>query len=48
MATVSNGLLAEREIDVSLQRIYEKAFQLGVLDQTSGGANPNPYTASAS
>ena len=44
-AAVRNGLLKEAELDVSLQRIYEKAFQLGVVDQTSGGANPNPHAA---
>ena len=42
-AAVRNGLLEEAELDVALQRIYTKAFQLGVVDQTSGGDNPNPY-----
>ena len=45
---MQNGLLEERELDISLQRIYEKAFQLGVIDSASpgGGAdhpNANPY-----
>jgi hypothetical protein len=30
---VTNGLLREAELDVALQRIYTKAFQLGVVDQ---------------
>ena len=45
---VRNGLLYERELDISLERIYTKAFQLGVIDSASpgGGAdhpNANPY-----
>ena len=49
---VRNGLLYETELDISLQRIYEKAFQLGVIDSASpgGGAdhpNANPYVLDA-
>ena len=50
------GLLREAELDVSLIRIYTKAFQLGVVDQAiNNGAgnqeeqadeaeNPNPWS----
>jgi len=48
VGAVRSGLLAEAELDVALQRIYTKAFELGILDATmqpAGSANPNPYAA---
>ena len=41
-AAVRNGLLREDEIDVSLERIYTKSIQLGILDGPAS-TNPNPY-----
>ena len=44
---VQAGLLSEADLDVSLERVYTKAFQLGILDaasQTAGHKNPNPYS----
>ena len=48
--TVRSGLLREEELDLPLERVYTKAFQLGIIDQAltgddehGGHANPNPY-----
>eukprot|EP00911_Craspedida_sp_UC1_P002879 UC1_evm1s2107 len=36
--TVRNGLLKEAEIDRALERVYTKAFQLGVIDEAATAA----------
>jgi beta-glucosidase-like glycosyl hydrolase len=48
-AAVRSGLLQEAELDVALERLYVKSFQLGIPDITSSHGGPgvpsaNPYT----
>ena len=48
-AAVRNGLLREEELDVALERLYSKSYQLGIPDITSSYGGPgtpsaNPYT----
>merc|ERR1711971_538893 len=40
---MGNGLLREEELDIALERIYTKTFQLGIVDGKNPD-NPNPFT----